>query len=268
MAKEKRSLAESMSFLDKKIVVTGAASGIGKAIAQRFAEAGASVLLLDVNIQGLSETVGCLENAHCQHTTYQIDLADKKKIDQFWLSFNGESAPDILVNNAGVYPMEDYLDVNEDFLAIVLSVNMNSAFWMCQNFIRLRKGKGGIIVNISSIEAVLPFKKDMVHYGVSKAGVIALTRSLARDYGKSGFRVNVVLPGAIRTAGTRSLVRDAILNIQLDMVKSGYDFQQRLAIGRWGEPDEVAKVVLFLSSDLASYVQGAILPVDGGFLTS
>ncbi|MGZ4847581.1 MAG: SDR family NAD(P)-dependent oxidoreductase, partial [Halobacteriota archaeon] len=93
----------------------------------RFAEAGASVLLLDVNTQGLSETVGCLENARCLHTTYEIDLADKKKIDQFWLRFDGESAPDILVNNAGVYPMEDYLDVNEDFLAKVLSVNMNSA---------------------------------------------------------------------------------------------------------------------------------------------
>jgi NAD(P)-dependent dehydrogenase (short-subunit alcohol dehydrogenase family) len=103
---------------------------------------------------------------------------------------------------------------------------------------------------------------------MSKAGIIALTRSLARDYGKSGFRANVVLPGAISTAGVRSLMKDAIFNVKLDLVKSGYDFQQRLAAGRWGEPDEVAKVVLFLSSDLASYVQGAIIPVDGGFLSS
>jgi len=226
------------------------------------------VLLLDVNAEGLSETVGCLETAHCQHPIHEIDLANKKKIDQFWLSLHSESPPDILVNNAGVYPMEGYLNVDEEFLEKVFSVNMNSAFWMCQNFIRLRKERGGIIVNVSSIEAVLPFKKDMAHYGMSKAGVIALKRSLARDYGKSGFRVNVVLPGAIRTAGTRSLVKDAILNVKLDLVKSGYDFQQRLAVGRWGEPDEVAKVVLFLASDLASYVQGALVPVDGGFLSS
>jgi len=268
MAKERLTLAESITFVGKKVVVTGAASGIGKAIALRFAEAGASVLLLDVNPEGLSKTVGCLETAHCQHSTHEIDLADKKKIDQFWSSLDAESPPDILVNNAGVYPMECYLDIDEDFLEKVFNVNMNAAFWMCQNFIRLRKGRGGIIVNISSIEAVLPFKKDMVHYGMSKAGVIALTRSLARDYGKSGFRVNVVLPGAIRTSGTRSLVKDAILNVKLDLVKTGFDFQQRLAIGRWGEPDEVAKVVLFLSSDLASYVQGAIVPVDGCFLSS
>jgi NAD(P)-dependent dehydrogenase (short-subunit alcohol dehydrogenase family) len=268
MVKENLSLVESMTFLDKKVVVTGAASGIGKAIAQRFAEGGASVWLLDVNLKGLSETIGCLESSRCQHVLYEIDLADKKGIDQFWSSFNSDNAPDILINNAGVYPMEDYLDVDEEFLERVLNINMNSVFWMCQNFIRLRNKKGGIIVNISSIEALLPFKKDTVHYGMSKAGIIALTRSLAHDYGKSGFRANVVLPGAIKTAGTKSLVRDAILNVQLDLVKSGYDFQQRLAKGRWGEPDEVAKVVLFLSSDLASYVQGAIIPVDGGFLSS
>jgi NAD(P)-dependent dehydrogenase (short-subunit alcohol dehydrogenase family) len=268
MAKERLPLAQSMTFIDKKVIVTGAASGIGKAIAVRFAEAGASVLLVDVNPAGLSEAVGCLETASCQHSIFEIDLADKKQIDQFWSSLDGEIPPDILVNNAGVYPMEDYLDVDEAFLETVLDVNMNSTFWMCQNFIRRRKETGGIIVNIASVEAVLPFKKDMAHYGMSKAGVIALMRSLARDFGKSGFRVNVVLPGAIRTSGTKSLMKDAILNVKLDLVKTGYDFQQRLAMGRWGEPDEVAKVVLFLSSDLASYVQGALVPVDGGFLSS
>ena len=268
MAKTSFKLAESMTFVDKQVVVTGAASGIGKAIALRFAEAGAAVVLLDVNPDGLTKTLGCLDATRCEHSAYEIDLADKTQIDKFWLSLDGARPPDILINNAGVYPMEDYLGVDEELLEKVLRVNMSSAFWMCQHFIRQRKEMGGVIVNIASIEAVLPFKTDMVHYGMSKAGVIALTRSLARDYGRKGFRVNVVLPGAIRTSGTRSLVKDAIRNVKLDLVKTGYDFQQRLAIGRWGDPDEVAKVVIFLSSDLASYVQGAMIPVDGGFLSS
>jgi 3-oxoacyl-[acyl-carrier protein] reductase len=149
-----------------------------------------------------------------------------------------------------------------------MDINLNSVFWMCQNFIKRRGKQGGIIINISSIEAILPFKEDLVQYSISKSGVIALTRSLARDYGRKGFRANVILPGAIKTPGTRGLAKDAIVNLRLDLMKTGYDFQQRLALGRWGNPDEVAKVALFLASDLASYVQGAMIPVDGGFLSS
>jgi NAD(P)-dependent dehydrogenase (short-subunit alcohol dehydrogenase family) len=140
-------------------------------------------------------------------------------------------------------------------------------FWMCQNFIR-RKKKNGIIVNISSIEAIMPFKEDVISYGMSKAGVISLTRSIARDYGRKGFRANVVLPGAIYTEGTKSLVKKTLRTLDLKLVNVGYLFNKRLAMGRWGKPEEVAKVILFLSSDLASYVQGAMIPVDGGFLSS
>lgn len=93
------------------------------------------------------------------------------------------------------------MEGGREFLEKTLNVNMNSAFWMCQHFIKLRSKKGGIIVNISSVEAILPFKKDMMDYGMSGDGIIALTRSLARDYGRDGFRANVALPGAIKTSG-------------------------------------------------------------------
>ena len=268
MKQSKKSIIDSVSFKNKTVLITGAASGIGKATAVRFAEAGARLLLLDINVTGLKETANICQGKDCQHQFFQIDLSNKNEIDNFWKKLDPSVIPDVIVNNAGIYPMMDYLKIDEKYLQNILDTNMNSVFWMCQNFIKLRGKQGGVIVNISSIEAILPFKRDMVHYSVSKAGIIALTRSLARDYGYLGFRSNVLLPGAINTPGTKAIARSVILGFKLGLLKTGYDFKQRLANGKWGEPDDIAKAVLFLSSDLASYIQGAALPVDGGFLSS
>jgi 3-oxoacyl-[acyl-carrier protein] reductase len=123
-------------------------------------------------------------------------------------------------------------------------------------------------VNVSSVEALVPFRDDLIPYSVAKAGVLALTRSLAHAYGRSGVRVNAVIPGAIRTPGTEQLRRKAIRTLDIDLMRTGRRFETRLPLGRWGTADEVASVVLFLASDLASYVQGAAVPVDGGFLAS
>ena len=263
-------LSKALSLKGKTALISGASSGIGKAMAHRFAEAGAHLVLVDVDEQGLCNTRDDLAHFHeSDKHIHKVDLCHKIQIDALWEKLQ-DNLPDIIVNNAGIYPFQDFLEVNAEFLERTLNINLNSVFWMCQNFIKRRKQdkKGGIIVNISSIEAILPFKEDLVQYSISKIGVIALTRSLARDYGKKGFRVNVILPGAIKTPGTSSLAKDAIAKFKVNLIKTGYDFQQRLALGRWGDPDEIAKVALFLSSDLASYVQGAVLPVDGGFLST
>lgn len=260
-------LTESISLKGKKTIISGAASGIGRAISYRFAEAGSDLLLLDINEKGLHSTEKCLDSFNCKKQNFVFDLSKKEEIDKFWENL-GEDIPDVLINNAGIYPFKDYLEVDANFYAKTLEINLNSVFWMCQNFIGKRKNRGGIIVNTSSIEALVPFKEDLAHYSISKSGVIALTRSLARDFGRKGFRVNGILPGAIKTPGTDSLVKMAIAKLQLNLIKTGYDFKRRLALGRWGKPDEVAKVVLFLSSNLATYVQGVMIPVDGGFLAS
>ena len=126
---------------------------------------------------------------------------------------------------------------------------------------------GGVIVNVGSIEAVAAFKDDLAHYGVSKAGVVALTRSLAKEHGKHGFRINAILPGGIITRGTKTAAK-GILRLKLGLVKTGIEFKQRLPIGRLGQPDEVARMVLVLVSDLAGYVHGATIPIDGGFLAA
>jgi len=260
-------LSMLISLEGKKTLISGAGSGIGRAIAKRFAEAGSDLVLLDIDEKGLCQTRDTMQKFTSRVSICKLDLSKKAQIDSLWEDFNNE-IPDILINNAGIYPFKNFLELDEDELNKTIDVNLNSIFWMCQNFIKKRINKGGIIVNLSSIEAILPFKEDLAHYSVSKAGVLALTRSLARDYGRNNFRINTILPGAIKTPGTDSLVKMAISKMKVKLIKTGYDFQNRLALGRWGNPDEVAKVALFLCSDLASYVQGAMLPVDGGFLSS
>ncbi len=183
-----------------------------------------------------------------------------------WERF-GDSVPDILVNNAGIYPFRDFLDVDEALYEKVLAVNLDSVYWMCQEMIGRRLKKGGVIINLGSIEAVLPFKEDLAHYSVSKAGVIALTRALAKEHGKDGFRINALLPGGIITEGTREAAK-GLLRFNFSLIKTGIEFKQRLPIGRMGRPDEVASMALVLASDLSSYVHGAAIPVDGGFLAA
>jgi len=263
---EHSSLIEIASLKGRKALISGAASGIGKAIAMRFAEAGSDLILVDMDDKGLQEVKEITEYYGNMVIALSSDLSKKDSVEDLWEKISVD-IPDIIINNAGIYPFKDYLEIDRKFYENTLEVNLNSVFWMCQNFIRKRGSMGGVIVNISSIEALIPFKEDLAHYSVSKAGVMALTRSLARDYGRKGFRVNCVLPGAIRTPGTDNLIKKAITKLQLNLIRTGINFNSRLTLGRWGKPDEVAKVVLFIASDLASYVQGTMIPVDGGFLS-
>ncbi len=251
-------LDELISLKGKLTLITGAASGIGKAAALRFAEAGSNLVLVDINKEGLKKLADEIEGVELR--TEVVDLSKKEEIDRLWERIR---APDVLINNAGVYPFKDFEGLEEDFLQWVLNVNLNAVLWMSQHMIKRRKKEGGVIINVSSIEAFLPFKEGLVHYMVSKSGVVALTRGLAKEYGKK-FRVNVVVPGGILTEGVLSLAKKA----GLKGLEEGREFIKRIPMGRMGDPDEVARVMLFLASDLASYVNGAIIPVDGGFLSS
>lgn len=259
-------IVELISLTGKKALVTGSASGIGRAVAHRFAEAGASLELVDIDVEKLEELGGELSQTGVEVNLHSVDLSHKEEIDLLWGGLAGKE-PDILVNNAGVYPFKSFLEVDEGFLRRVMGVNLESMFWMCQHMIRGRMRRGGVIVNVGSIEAILPFKNDLSHYSVSKAGVIALTRALAKEYGGKGFRVNAIIPGGILTEGTKSAARD-VLKLNLGLIKSGIEFKQRLPLNRIGGPDEVARMMLVLASDISSYVNGALIPVDGGFLSS
>jgi NAD(P)-dependent dehydrogenase (short-subunit alcohol dehydrogenase family) len=260
------SSVDLISLKGRRALITGSASGIGRAMARRFAETGADLELVDIDLNGLEAVQEELKPLDVDVSVHRVDLSVKAEVDSLWGELSGRE-PSILVNNAGIYPFRDFLEVNEDFLRRVMDINMNSVFWMCQNMIRARMREGGVIVNVGTIEAILPFKDEMAHYSASKAGVIAITRALARDYGRRGFRINALIPGGILTPGTKNVAKK-VLRLNMGLIKTGIDYIQRVPMGRLGKPDEVARIALVLASDLSSYVNGALIPVDGGFLST
>jgi NAD(P)-dependent dehydrogenase (short-subunit alcohol dehydrogenase family) len=259
-------LSELISLEGKRALITGSAVGIGRAMAYRFAEAGADLELVDMNKRGLGLVRNELSQLGSEINIYKVDLSKEEEIDALWEELSGKE-PDILVNNAGIYPFKNFLEVDDAFLKRVIDVNLKSAFLMCQHMIRRRLKRGGVIINIGSIEAILPFAEDLVPYDISKTGVIALTRALAKQYGRNGFRINVIIPGGITTPGTKAVAKD-LSRFKVGLLKTGLQFATRLPLRRGGKPDEVARIAVVLASDLSSYVHGALIPVDGGFLST
>jgi NAD(P)-dependent dehydrogenase (short-subunit alcohol dehydrogenase family) len=266
MQNKAENVAHLLSLSGKRALITGAAAGIGRAIAAQFAQAGADLELADIAEAALQETVESLAKYPVDATSHVIDVSNADQRKALWDGF-ADAVPDILVNNAGIYPFKDFLDVDKALYEKVLAVNLDAVYWMCQEMIGRRLKAGGVIINLGSIEAVVPFKKDLAHYSVSKAGVIALTRALAREHGKDGFRINALIPGGIITEGTKDAAK-GLFRLNFGLIRTGIRFRQRLPIGRMGRPEEVASMALVLASDASSYVHGAAIPVDGGFLTA
>lgn len=259
-------LSELISLKGKRALITGSAAGIGRAMAYRFAEAGADLDLVDMNIKGLGLVKKELSRFESEIDIHKVDLSREEEIDALWEELSGKE-PDILVNNAGIYPFKNFLEVDDAFLKKVIDINLRSALLMCQYMIRKRLKRGGVIINIGSIEAIVPIAEDLIPYDISKTGVIALTKALAKQYGRNGFRVNVILPGGITTPGTKAVAKE-VARFKMGPLKTGIELAMRLPLRRGGQPDEVARIALVLASDLSSYVHGALIPVDGGFLSA
>jgi len=259
-------LSELISLKGKRALITGSAVGIGRAMAYRFAEAGTDLDLVDMNIKGLGLVKKELSRFESEIDIHKVDLSREEELDALWEELNGKE-PDILVNNAGIYPFKNFLKVDDAFLKKVIDINLRSALLMCQHMIGRRLKRGGVIINIGSIEAIVPLAEDLIPYDISKTGVIALTKALAKQYGRNGFRINAILPGGITTPGTKAVAKE-VARFKTGPLKTGIELAMRLPLRRGGQPDEVARIALVLASDLSSYVHGALIPVDGGFLSA
>ncbi|MFT3989521.1 SDR family NAD(P)-dependent oxidoreductase [Aestuariivirga sp.] len=247
--------------LDGKIaVVTGGARGIGYAIADALSEAGATVVIADMNGEGAKDAAAKLAAKGRKTSSEQLDVTDPRaveKVQQAIVKRHGRV--DILVNNAGIAISNEPAESMSDPTWLkVLDVNLNGVFWCCRAFGKamLEQGSGNI-VNIGSISADIVNKpQEQSQYNASKAGVHHLTRSLAAEWATRKVRVNAVAPTYIESDMTKSVAEGS------SMMKYWLD---GTPMGRMGQPSEIAAVVLFLASDASSLLTGSIVMADGGY---
>lgn len=239
-------------------IVTGGGSGFGQDIAVMLAAHGARVFVAGRDLGRLEKTVEAI-NAQGKERAVplRMDVGDPASVAQAFGKLD-ESAPklDILVNNAGIREIKNIYDLPPDEWRTVIDTNLNGPYYCCREAaLRMRKTGGGNIVNISSIAGMMGLPNRPA-YNASKHGLIGLTRNLANDLAPDNIRVNAVAPGTLRTPMTDPFYHH-------ESFLRGLKFS--VPMGERGESADVAKVVLFLCSDLASFVNGAVIPVDGGW---
>ncbi len=241
-------------FEGKVSIITGSAQGIGKEIARKLGEEGSEIILIDLNEERLKQTFEEFESSEFKVSFFKADISDREDVEGVVSEIERRyEVIHSLVNNAGITRDNLLMRMSEEDWDLVLDVNLKGAFLMTKTIIRnMIKNRTGRIVNISSVVGLMG-NAGQTNYSASKAGLIGFTRSLAREVASRGITVNAVAPGYIETEMTLKLpqeVKDAFLNI--------------IPMKRFGKPEEVAEVVLFLLSDSASYITGEVISVNGG----
>jgi glucose 1-dehydrogenase/2-deoxy-D-gluconate 3-dehydrogenase len=260
------SLASLTSLSGKVALVTGGGQGIGEAICLRLAEAGAAVAVTDISGANAERTARSIQAAGGKAIALTADVSrvsdTKRCVDETVTAFG---RLDVLVNNAALIGPSPVLEIDEGLWDRVIDIDLKGVFFQSQAAAgqMVRQG-GGKIINIASVDAVLPVG-GLCPYDSAKGGVAMLTKSMAKELGRHGITVNAVAPGGVNTPGAQE-ASPAIMKVlgvdARDMASSPI----RSTIGRYAEPDDIAKVVYFLATGLSDYMTGAFVTVDGGYL--
>jgi 3-oxoacyl-[acyl-carrier protein] reductase len=244
----------STDLTNQTAIVTGAARGLGRCIAQSLAAAGAKVACIDVNEECLAETVAIIRAAGGTAEPLACDVTQSDRVgevvDQVVEKWGGVN---ILVNNAGITRDNVLVRMKDEQWDLVLNINLRGTFLFTRAVARpMMKARQGRIINVASVSGLMG-NPGQVNYSASKAGVIGLTRTVACELASRNITVNAVAPGFINTDMTAKLGEEILQEVR-----------KQIPLGRLGEPQDVADAVLFLASEAASFITGHILTIDGG----
>jgi 3-oxoacyl-[acyl-carrier protein] reductase len=244
----------STNLNDKVALVTGAARGLGRAIAESLAGAGAKVACIDVNAEWLADTVAAIRAAGGLAEPYACDVTQSDRVGEVVDAVVKQWGKlDILVNNAGITRDNLLVRMKDDQWDAVININLRGTFLFTRAAARpMMKARGGRIINVASVSGLMG-NPSQANYSASKAGVIGLTRTVARELAGRNITVNAVAPGFIATDMTAKLGEEILQKVR-----------EEIPLGRLGEPQDVADAVLFLASDAASFITGHVLTIDGG----
>lgn len=249
-----------LNLSGKAAIVTGGAKGIGKGIALRLAQAGAKVLVADMDEQAATQTAQEIGGQ-----AFVVDVSDEAQVQAMIAACKEQfGSVDVLVNNAGIYPPKPIGMMSAEDFERVIHVNLRSVFLTTKHVTEVMKAQGGgKIINITSIDALHPSMIGLAHYDASKHGVWGFTKNSALELAQHKIWVNAIAPGGIATPGVAAMSQGSTPNE--DVTKA---FLAKIPMHRMGEADEIGKVALFLASDMASYMTGEQIVVDGGALLS
>lgn len=266
-----KNLKELFDLTGKTAIVTGGASGIGYGITYRLAEAGANVVIAsrDEKENSKVEQEFAAKKWNVKGVKADISVEDDvKNMVKFTVDTFG--SVDILINNAGIFPSVPLAEMDKADFDKVLAVNLGGVFlgtkYASEQMIK--QGKGGKIINITSIDALHPSTIGLAHYDASKHGVWGFTKNAALELAQHNIWINAIAPGGIMTPGVQKMQQAMPTPQGVDMKEILKGFLNKIPMHRMGEPDDVGKVALFLASDMSSYMTGSQIIVDGGVLLS